>query len=204
MTRLSAHSASAGQHPTNSELPGSPIGTELSPREAHQALQAGRAILIDVRDPDEHAREHIAGAVSIPLSRFKPTDAAAAARPGQDIIVHCRTGRRSIDALNSSAALVQSGLKVSTLTGGIEAWKREGLPVEVNTRISRVSVMRQVQLVIGIGVLTGSALAWFVDPAFIGLAAFFGAGLIFAGASGTCALASIIGRMPWNKRVAGG
>jgi hypothetical protein len=45
----------------------------------------------------------------------------------------------------------------------------------------------------------GAALAWFVHPTFIAIPAFFGAGLTFAGVSGTCALASIIGKMPWNK-----
>jgi hypothetical protein len=59
--------------------------------------------------------------------------------------------------------------------------------------------MRQVQLVIGLCVLAGSALAWFVDPRLVAIPAFFGAGLTFAGASGTCALATMIGCMPWNK-----
>lgn len=63
--------------------------------------------------------------------------------------------------------------------------------------------MRQVQLVIGLCVLAGSALAWFVDPRFVAIPAFFGAGLTFAGASGTCALATLIGWMPWNKAPAG-
>jgi len=56
-----------------------------------------------------------------------------------------------------------------------------------------------VQMVIGLSVLAGSALTWFVDPRFIAVPAFFGAGLTFAGASGTCALASLLGMMPWNK-----
>lgn len=85
------------------------------------------------------------------------------------------------------------------LGGGIEAWKKAGLPTVVNTGVSRISVMRQVQLVIGVSVLVGSALAWFVDPRFVAIPAFFGAGLTFAGATGTCALASLIARLPWNR-----
>jgi CHASE2 domain-containing sensor protein len=64
--------------------------------------------------------------------------------------------------------------------------------------------MRQVQLVIGLCVLAGSALAWFVDPRLVAIPAFFGAGLTFAGASGTCALATMIGWMPWNKAAKSG
>jgi hypothetical protein len=64
--------------------------------------------------------------------------------------------------------------------------------------------MRQVQMTIGVLALTGSALAWFVHPAFVGIPAFLGAGLIFAGASGTCALATVMSAMPWNKSRGGG
>lgn len=86
-----------------------------------------------------------------------------------------------------------------TLTGGIEGWKQANLPVITNTSVTGISVMRQVQLTIGAGVLGGCALAWFVHPAFVAIPAFFGAGLTFAGLSGTCGLASVIGWMPWNS-----
>lgn len=86
-----------------------------------------------------------------------------------------------------------------SMSGGIEAWKQASLPVVVNTRVARISVMRQVQLIIGSFVLIGSALAYFVHPAFVGVAAFFGAGLVLAGATGTCGLALLVERMPWNR-----
>jgi uncharacterized membrane protein len=91
---------------------------------------------------------------------------------------------------------------VVSMTGGLEAWKKETLPTELNTSVSGISIMRQVQLVVGTAVLVGSALAWFVHPALVAIPAFFGAGLAFAGASGTCALATVLGMMPWNKRAA--
>jgi CHASE2 domain-containing sensor protein len=71
--------------------------------------------------------------------------------------------------------------------------------VRLDTRVSGWSVMRQVQLTIGACVLAGSALAWFVDPRFVAVPAFFGAGLCFAGLTGTCGLAAVIGWMPWNR-----
>ena len=174
-----------------------------TPREVQRWLAEGSAILIDVREPDEHAREKITGARLLPLSRFDPQQAAAAIKPGQTLVLHCKSGRRSTDACRLAASLCDAGLSVVNMTGGIEAWKSAGLPVEVNTKVSGLSIMRQVQLVIGVGVLAGSALAWFVDPLFIGIPAFFGAGLTFAGTSGTCALASLIGMMPWNKAATG-
>lgn len=161
-------------------------------------------MLIDVREPDEFAREHISGAVLLPLSRFDPAQAMSKAKPGQRIVMQCKSGRRAADACRLAAPLSASGVAVVSLAGGIEAWKKDKLPVEFNTKVSGISVMRQVQLVIGLGVLAGSALAWFVDPRFVGIPAFFGAGLTFAGASGTCALATVIGWMPWNKAGKGG
>lgn len=189
-TRTSDHEARSA---------GAPAAREAAPTEVRAWLQAGECVLIDVREPDEHARERIAGSRLIPLSRFDPQQAAAMARPGQKIVLHCRSGRRSSDACRMAASLANTGNTVINMSGGIEAWKKEALPVEVNTRVAGISVMRQVQLVVGLCVLVGSALAWFVDPRLVAIPAFFGAGLTFAGATGTCALASVIGWMPWNR-----
>jgi rhodanese-related sulfurtransferase len=184
--------------------PGTAPFQEATPAQVRQWLQRGEAVLIDVREPDEFAREHIAGANLLPLSRFDPAQVRAKAKPEQRIVMQCRSGRRSADACRMAAPLAASGVQIFSLVGGIEAWKKENLPVEVNTAVSGISVMRQVQLVIGLCVLTGSVLAWFVDPRFLAIPAFFGAGLTFAGASGTCALATMIGWMPWNRAGKGG
>jgi len=172
---------------------------EITPHHASQRLSEGSAVLVDVREPDEHARERIAGSTLIPLSKFDAARALALSRDGQGIILHCRGGRRSMDAARQAAALAPTGTVVSSMAGGLEAWKQAGLPVRTNAAAPRMSVMRQVQLTIGAGVLAGAALTWFVHPAFIAVPAFFGAGLIFAGATGTCGLAALLERMPWNR-----
>lgn len=172
---------------------------EATPAQVRDWLRLGEAVLIDVREPDEFSYEHIAGAILLPLSRFDPLQARAKAKSGQRIVMQCKGGRRSADACRLAAPLAASGVPIFTLAGGIEAWKKANLPVVVNNKVSRISIMRQVQLVIGLSVLIGSALTWFWDPRFISIPAFFGAGLVFAGASGTCALATVIGWMPWNK-----
>jgi rhodanese-related sulfurtransferase len=173
------------------------------PREVQKWLGSGEAILVDVREADEHARERIQGAQLAPLSTFNPSQVRAMVKPGQRVVMHCKSGRRASDAARMMAEFASAGLVISSMTGGIEGWKAENFPVVLNKTVSKVSVMRQVQIVIGLGVLVGAALAWFVHPAFIAIPAFFGAGLTFAGVSGTCALASIIGKMPWNKFTSG-
>lgn len=167
---------------------------EVDAATARRWLESGEAVLIDVREPDEHAREHVRGSILMPLSRFDP--AALAPFRGRRIVVHCRSGRRSAEAIrlagDASPGLVN-------LSGGIEAWKSAGQPVETNPRAARISVMRQVQIVVGVGVAMGVSLGAFVDPLWLILPAFFGLGLAFAGATGTCALASVLSRMPWNR-----
>jgi hypothetical protein len=65
---------------------------------------------------------------------------------------------------------------------------------------SRVlSLERQVRIGAGSLVLLGLALAWLVHPAFAGLSAFVGAGLVFAGVTDWCGMAMLLAKMPWNR-----
>ncbi|MFN0132876.1 MAG: rhodanese-like domain-containing protein [Phycisphaerales bacterium] len=168
---------------------------EVDPHTAHGWLAAGEAVLVDVREPDEHARERIEGAATLPLSRFRAGEIAA--KPGQRIVIHCKTGVRGADACRMARG---EGLEPVNLVGGIDAWKAAGLPVARAARGGcAINVLRQVQLVVGVLVLAGAALGYFVHPGFLIIPAFFGAGLTFAGASGFCGLAAVLSRMPWNR-----
>jgi rhodanese-related sulfurtransferase len=60
--------------------------------------------------------------------------------------------------------------------------------------------MRQVQIVAGSLVLTGTLLGVFVAPGFLFLSGFVGAGLMFAGISNTCMMAELLGKLPYNQR----
>jgi hypothetical protein len=62
-----------------------------------------------------------------------------------------------------------------------------------------ISLERQVRIAAGSLTFLGAALGAFVHPAFIGLSAFVGAGLIFAGVTDTCGMGMILARMPWNQ-----
>jgi hypothetical protein len=63
--------------------------------------------------------------------------------------------------------------------------------------------MRQVQIVIGVVSAAGAALSVWKDPLFGLIPLFMGLGLLFAGLTGTCGLALVMARMPWNKGAAG-
>ena len=160
---------------------------------AKELLDATQAVLLDVREADEYAREHVPGSLLKPLSRLA-TDPVGALEPPK-VIVICQSGARATQA---AANLNLPDKEVLILEGGISAWKSSGLPVNQN-RSAPVSIMRQVQMIAGSLILAGVLLGWFVNPNFYLLSGFVGAGLLFAGVSGTCAMASLLAYMPWNR-----
>lgn len=166
----------------------------LSPAEVESRLHQGHALLIDIREADEFARRHIEGAVSLPLSALgiKPLPAV----PGADVIFTCRTGMRTGANAAKLSALVDG--RAHVLSGGVDAWAAAGLPVAGNAK-APIEIMRQVQIVAGVLILAGVLLGWLVAPGFVLLAGFVGAGLTFAGVSGSCAMAKLLAFMPWNR-----
>lgn len=143
--------------------------------------------IIDVRTCDEYAREHIAGSVNIPLDQIlgRFNEIQAMASP----ILSCRSGQRAQEAARLLEKQGKSGLRL--LEGGILGWKRAGKPV-VSVQ-GGISVMRQVQLVVGVMVLVGL----FVQPLWW-LALLAGCGMMLAGLTNTCMLAVVLGKLPWN------
>ncbi|MEO7098349.1 MAG: rhodanese-like domain-containing protein [Luteolibacter sp.] len=165
----------------------------ISPVELKSLLSTG-CCLVDVREPVEHAEEHITGAKLIPLGQLE-TRAAEIDR-NVPVVVMCRSGKRGGDALKTLQALGIT--EARNLDGGILAWKAAGLPVGKSAE-KVFPLMQQVQLVIGLGVLTGVVLSLTVNPNWVFLCAFFGAGLTFAGTTGWCGLAILMSKMPWNR-----
>lgn len=158
-------------------------------------LAKGEALLVDVRWP-AFRQEVIAGARSIPDSQLA-SDASRARKNAQRLVLHCEVGIRSAQVARK---LVAAGLpEVFNLTGGITAWKGAGLPVALNPHAPSVSVQRQVQMVAGALVLVGAVLAAIVSPWFLLLAGGIGAGLFLSGATGTCAMAHLLARLPFNR-----
>jgi rhodanese-related sulfurtransferase len=171
--------------------------TSISPERAAELMRQGAA-LIDIREADEHARERIPGAHHHALSTL---DRNNPARPGDEVLVfHCRSGARTkANAPRLSAAA--GACQAYVLDGGLDAWKRAGLPTAVD-RKQPIEIMRQVQIAAGSLALLGVLLGAFVSPYFYALSGFVGAGLMFAGISGFCGMARLLLIMPWNRRAA--
>ncbi|MDG2123413.1 MAG: rhodanese-like domain-containing protein [Verrucomicrobiales bacterium] len=166
----------------------------IGANEARELLAGDQCQLVDVREPVEFAEERVEGAISMPLGtvakRCMELDRS------QPVVVMCLAGKRG--EAGAKRLLAAGFTDVKNLEGGINGWKAAGCAVKREER-KGLPLMRQVQLVIGVGVLTGSLLAYFVDVRWALLAAFFGAGLTVAGATGWCGLAILMSKMPWNR-----
>lgn len=158
-------------------------------------LKAGEVTLVDIREPDEFAREHIAGATSVPLSRLEQGHLNIAS--AGDVVFHCRSGMRT----NANCARLAAHVSgpAFMLDGGLDSWKAAGLKIVADAK-APLELNRQVQITIGLLMLAGVALTVTVDPAFIVVPAFLGAGLLFAGTTGWCGMAQLIALAPWNAR----
>ncbi|MEW6089621.1 MAG: rhodanese family protein [Pseudomonadota bacterium] len=158
-----------------------------------KSLAARGAVVVDIREPDEFAREHIPGAVNEPLSKL----GARPARGASDIVIyHCKSGMRTKG--NAPKLAEAAACEAYILEGGIDAWKASGLPVARDER-QPIELMRQVQIAAGSLVVIGVLLGALVHPGFYALSAFVGAGLVFAGVSGFCGMARLLVLMPWNR-----
>jgi rhodanese-related sulfurtransferase len=169
----------------------------IRPRQLADLCQSGQIDLLDVRTPVEFRELHAEGARNVPLERLDPA-AVMQARNGpkdEPLYVLCRSGSRGRQACEKFRA---AGFpNVVNVEGGTLAWAECGLPVVRGKKA--ISLERQVRIAAGLLVLLGALLGWLVHPAFVTLAAFVGAGLVFAGITDTCGMGLLLARMPWNQ-----
>ena len=95
----------------------------VSVQQAHDQLEKGTAVMVDVREPAELAESAVPGTIDIPLGQLE-------ARAGEipkdtPVLVFCRSGNRSQEG---AAILAAQGYDASTVEGGIIAWQDAGLP----------------------------------------------------------------------------
>ena len=153
--------------------------------------------LLDVRTRMEYSEIHVEGARSVPLDTLDPQAIASerAGKDGEPLYVICKSGSRAAKAYEQlRAAGVE---KVFSVEGGTLAWEQAGLPTVKGQKV--ISLERQVRIAAGALVLLGTALGWKAHRGFLGVPAFVGAGLVFAGVTDTCGMGLMLAKMPWNR-----
>jgi rhodanese-related sulfurtransferase len=170
----------------------------ITPVELEELRSKGEPVeLIDVRTPVEYREVHAEPARLVPLDALDPR-AVMEARNGTEggpLYTICRSGSRGRQA--AEKFLAAGYTNVTNVEGGTLAWEQAGLPVVRGKKA--MSLERQVRIAAGTLVVIGTALGAFVHPAFLGLPAFVGAGLVFAGVTDTCGMGMMLARMPWNR-----
>lgn len=97
-------------------------------------LVSSGAVLLDVREKNEWNAGHAPSAIHVPLGRI--AEAPKRLRPGQKVVVVCRSGNRSRSATN---ALIAQGFDALNLKGGMQSWQAVGgSVVDRNNRPGRV------------------------------------------------------------------
>ena len=168
----------------------------ISPADLRRLLDDHKVALFDIRTENEFTAQHIPGAVLVPGGEIDKDLALALA--DKEPVFYCTSGTRTeCAAPHIQGAGVQN---FKMLTGGLNAWKKEGLPtIERKTGAGAFSIIRQVQLTLGVLLIAASIGIFSGIPELLYVTGFIGMGLAFAGLTGTCGLASLLALMPWNR-----
>ncbi len=164
----------------------------VSPEVVNELIKQG-ALMVDIRSADEYSREHIVVARNIPMERLAAS-APLAVEAG--VIFHCKSGNRT--SASAVALSTYAGGDGYVLEGGLDAWKKAGLPI-IPDASQPIEMQRQVQIAAGSLIMLGAILGASVSPWFYLMCAGVGAGLVFAGVSGFCGMARLLKHMPWNR-----
>jgi hydroxyacylglutathione hydrolase len=92
----------------------------------HQSKHPDHLFVLDVRTPEEYAEGHVPGAVNVPHDQL--ASRLAEVPKDKDVVVYCRSGRRS--ALATDVLAANGYTRVSHLEGDMQAWLARGRPVE--------------------------------------------------------------------------
>ncbi len=170
---------------------------DIDPDTLREWLEQEKVCLIDVREPYEYALERIEGATLIPTSTFTAEQLPKGeARP---FLFYCKAGVRSANCAKKFLASADGVSESYHLEGGIDFWRESGMPTE-KKKSAVISIERQFQLLLGLFLSLFVLLTAFVHPGFLWAVAFIGAGLLFAGATGICALTIFLSKLPHNQR----
>ena len=175
---------------------GTEIPGRVSAATVKQAVAAGGArSVLDVRTDAEVAEQRIPGGRHIPLDQLAARVEEVRAMPAPRLIL-CRSGKR---AQAAQELLAGAGVRgTSVIDGGILAYAEAGGETARDPAV--MSLERQVRIAAGALVLVGVVLGTWVHPAGLGLAAFVGAGLVFAGVTDFCGMGLLLAKAPWNRR----
>lgn len=157
--------------------------------------QGGNPVVIDVRTPVEFRSIHISSAKNIALDSLSEESLSGIISKEDKVHLICQSGARSQKALELLQSLGYTN--AISIEGGMSTWSDNKYPVIEGQKA--MSIERQVRVAAGGLVVLGVVLSLQVHVYFIGIPAFVGTGLVFAGITDTCGMGMMLARMPWNR-----
>ena len=150
--------------------------------------------ILDVRSGGEYETVHIPGSYNVPLDTLGEhvRDLADVEHP---VVLVCQTGGRATQAHGQLSAAGKETLHI--LEGGISGWERSGGDV-VHGHTDRWAMDRQVRLVAGTIALLGVGASTMI-PGAKWIAGGVAAGLTHSALTNTCAMATVLSKLPYNK-----
>lgn len=156
--------------------------------------------ILDVRTAAEVKASALPDCLHIPLHELTPerlqAEIARSGKNGAAVYLLCQAGRRAEMAADQLRGKIDAELVI--IEGGMNAVSQARIPLASNGR-KVIPLERQVRIAAGLLVLTGAVLGTWLNPAFYGLSAFVGAGLVFAGVTNICPMGMLIAKAPWNR-----
>ena len=112
-----------------------PAGDAVTLDTARAELEAGRAVVFDIREPAEHATGVAPGMRLLPMSQLGSRLGEIPADPSQPVLLICNTQNRSRKVAD---ALRERGLtNVRHVQGGMSDWASRGWPMVPPSAASR-------------------------------------------------------------------
>jgi rhodanese-related sulfurtransferase len=100
----------------------------ISVQDVMQVLNNPELKIIDVRTQEEYAEEHLSNSILIPLDTLQAAIVNQSdISKNSEILVYCRSGKRSQQAMELLTSLGYTNVK--SMTGGIISWDSEGYKV---------------------------------------------------------------------------
>lgn len=174
-----------------------PTTDAITSAELRKQLESSAAPrIVDVRTPAEFETSHISGSYNVPLDVLDEhaREIAGLLDGDQDVVLVCRSGQRSTKAQTLLRNAGLTGGRV--LENGITDWEGQGFAVDRGAQ--RWELERQVRLVAG-SVVLSSVLGSVALPRLKWVAAAIGGGLTFAALTNTCAMATALSKLPYNR-----
>lgn len=169
--------------------------TEIAPATLLTWMQDGNVTVVDVRSSAEFESLHIRGSYNVPLHLLSEHAEDIADRLDQRVVLVCHSGVRAAQARQQLSA---AGLQdAHVLDGGAAAYAAAGGAVVEGKQAWAME--RQVRMAAGSLVLAGVLGGQLLSPKLRLLSGGVGAGLAYSAATNTCAMGSVLAKMPWNR-----